>query len=364
MTTYRLDVLDTAGALRYSITDFTALAYIGRENSPGSLTFAIRGDHPLLADLADFWQFEVWRKPEGQAWYRDFVGIYLADFSWTFGDQSRFVAVCPGILSLLSMREIGYYANYTGRTKFSTTPAESIMKSLVTYNATSAATTANGRKRNGTAWPASRITVQADGAGGNVLDWYCFGENLLKALQRLAPVAGGAFDLVKTAADAYEFRWYAGQRGADRTAEVIFAIERGNMANVAYRGQRDQATVGMGWGRGEEAARDYVTRTGPNYSAEKDIEMFVNGQNVEEGDTAGLSAQVDKALDKAKAVRSFSFQALQSPQTLYGVHYGVGDLVTAVNPATGEAITLKVASVAVTLDQDGNERVAPEFVTP
>jgi hypothetical protein len=145
---------------------------------------------------------------------------------------------------------------------------------------------------------------------------------------------------------------------------VIFAIERGNMANVAYRGQRDQATVGMGWGRGEAAARDYVTRTGPNYSAEKDIEMFVNGQNVEEGDTAGLNAQVDKALDKAKAVRSFSFQALQSPQTLYGVHYGVGDLVTAVNPATGEAITLKVASVAVTLDQDGSETIAPEFVTP
>ena len=102
------------------------------------------------------------------------------------------------------------------------------MKTLVSYNAGSSATAGNSRLRTGTI---SGLTVEADGANGNTLDWFCAYDNLLESLQKLAAIAGGDFDLAQTAVGAWQFRWHTGQLGTDRTATAIFALERSNMAN-------------------------------------------------------------------------------------------------------------------------------------
>jgi hypothetical protein len=239
------------------------------------------------------------------------------------------------------------------------------MKRLVTYNITSSATTGNGRKRNGTNWPASQISVQADGAGGTNLDWYCFGENLLDNLQKMALIAGGDFDLVKTSPTAYQFRWYLGQFGTNKSASVKFALGLGNMGAPDYSESRmDEKSVACVWGKGEEASREYVTRTGVNYSAGNDIELFVNASNVEAGNADGLNDQGDQKLREVEAIRTFGFDALQAPATLYGVHYGLGDLVSAVNPANGSIYTLKVSAVTQTLEPDGKQKIFVELSAP
>lgn len=357
-TEYRLDVYDTSGVLQAILTDFTSLAYVKTVNSPGLLRFGLNGEHALLDNLDDQWQFEIWRKPAGQAWARDFVGIYR-QAEWDYADHSHFIATCPGIMDMLRWRIVAWTANTADRSKFTTTEAETIMKTLVSYNADASATVANGRIREG---EITGMAVEADGANGNTLDWYCAYDNLLESLQKLALIAGGDFDLVKTSATAWEFRWYTGQLGTDRTATVKFSMELGNMAEPKYKEPRiEEKTVAIVGGQGTEADRDTVVRTGTNYKTSNNIEMFVNATDIDLGDTAALEDRGDQKLNVVEARNEFEFKALQIPSTLYGVHYYLGDLVTAINPFNADSMTLKVQSVAVSLNEDGSETIAPQF---
>src|SRR4030042_3852642 len=321
---YRLDVYNDSGVQQGVLTGtaaggeenksgFLSLSCVRRVRTPGLLIFSLRGDHPLLSSLADKWQFELWRKPYGQTWVREMAAIFRAG-QWGYGEKSTIVLYCPGIRSLLGMRTINWHAGLANRTAFDGVAAETIMKTLVTYNIPSPATTVNGRKRNGTNWPATQITVEADGAHGDTRNWYCFGQNLLESRQKLAPIAGGDFDLVKTSPTAYEFRWYTGQLGTDRSATVKFALGLGNMGLPQYSESRtDEQTVACVWGQGKGAGRDYVTRMGTNYSTSNDIELFVNASDIELGNTTGLNDRGDQKLREVEAVRSFGFDALQAP---------------------------------------------------
>lgn len=358
---YRLDWYDDAGDLQYVMTDFTGLSVAQRVNSPGLGIISFRGDHDILGDLADRWKVEVWRKP-ADTWAREFVGLYRYG-RWQHGDQDRFTCYCPGILSLLGRRIVAWYAGTANRTTFSAVAAETIMKTLVTYNATASATTGNGRLRAGTNWPATEITVQADGANGNALTVGVSYKNLLEALQDLAPIAGGDFDLVQTAVNAYNFRWYTGQLGTDRSASVTFSMGMGNMANPTYEENRlEEFTVCIVGGQGELSDRAYATRTGDDYAAANDIEIFLDATDM--NSAAGLNSRGDKKLDDVKAQENFSFTALETPTTRYGIDYYLGDLVTGVNPFTGASSTLKVKAVQLGMNSKGAETVQTEIVTP
>lgn len=360
MADYYLDVYDTSGARQFVISDFTSLSYLRKVNAPGLLQVGLRGDHPALASIGDKWQVEVWRKPDGGIYARDFVGL-VRQMEYYYGDRPKAVITCPGLMSMLSWRIVAWYAATANRSKFTSVVGETIMKTLVDYNAGANATTGNGRVRAGTI---SGLTVETDGAHGNTLDWSCAWENLLNCLQELAPLAGGDFDLVKTAATTWNFRWYTGQLGTDRSTTVIFAVDRGNMANPQYKELRvDEKSVCIAGGRGEGSSREIATRTGSNYNATtNNIEMFTNGSSAET--TAGLEAQGDSNLEANRADIQFGFDVLQTPATAYGTHYTLGDLVTAVNPFTGASVTLKVDQVNISLADDGQESIDVTMVTP
>jgi len=206
------------------------------------------------------------------------------------------------------------------------------------------------------------ITVEADGAGGAALNWYCHGDNLLESLQKLAMLAGDDWNLVKTGANAFEFRYYAGQMGTDRTASVFFSVALDNMGDPVYRYDRSkEGTVAAVWGQGEEDLRDYVTREGPDFSTANDVEFYVSATQVDYGDTAGLNAAGDQACDEARAREVFSFRALQNLSSIYQVHYGLGDLVTARNPFTGSEVAVKVVGVVLGVNGDGEEVLETEL---
>ena len=359
MADYYLNVYDTSGDRQFVVADFTSLSYLRKVNAPGILQVGLRGDHPLLASIGDKWQVQVWRKPAGGIFARDFSGL-ARQAQFSYGEKGQAALTCPGLMSLLSWRIVAWYANTTDRSKFIGAKAETIMKTLVSYNAGASATTGNGRLRNGAI---TGLTVEADGAGGNTLDWFCAYDNLLETLQKLAAIAGGDMDLVQTAVDAWQFRWFSGQLGTDRTATVIFALERGNMANPQYESLRTgEKTVAIVGGKGEDAARATAIRTGTNYAAGNNIETFINASECDT--TAGLQAKGDAALREVQAQENFSFDVLQTPATLYGTHYTLGDLVTAVNPFNGSSISLKVDEVKIDYQPDGKEKIDVKMVTP
>lgn len=350
---YRLDIRDTSGVLQAVVTDFTYLTYTRRVNEVGILQFGLSPSHPAIAYLTDKAEVEVWRRDarNGVDWYRDFDGL-VRTTEWAHLDDGRetFTAWCPSVHTMLGWAIVAYPANTANRSTFSAAKAETIMKTLVTRNLTSSGTTGDGRKRVA---PQPGITVEADAAGGNTLTYACAWANVLEALQDVARIGGGDFDLVQTGAAAWQFQFHAGQLGTDRSASVVFSLAHGNMASPVYTLARsEERTVAIVGGQGEEAARATAVRTGANYHVTtNNIETFV--QASDRDSTAGLQAAGDARLDELEARPAFRFDIIETPATVYNRDFYLGDLVTARYRDT--AYTVKVKGVTVSLAADGTE---------
>lgn len=363
MTDYKIRVYDSAGALQHELVNFRSLSYRKVVNEPGLGQFVLNGEHPLVGDIEDKWQVEFWRRNQAQGidWTCDFYSLFREPDRQGAG-PGTFAALCPGQLGILGWPIVAWPAGTVDRSRFSSVPAETIMKTLVAYNAGSSATTGNGRVRD---WSTSgwTISVEADGGDGNSLDVYCAYKNLLETLQDVARVGGGDFDLVKTAGAAWEFRWYEGQLGADRTTKLIFAVELGNMGAPRFRQRRlQERTAAIVAGQGEGSSREVTVRTGGNYSATNNIEMLVDARDVTTGDSGGLETRGDQALFEARAIEAFDFDVLQIPSALYGRDYFLGDLVTVRSPYTGNDVTRKIQAVTVAVNPDGREDIGVEMV--
>jgi hypothetical protein len=360
-TEYRLDVHTPAGVALATLTGggtggFRTLLYNKVVNGVGLLTFTLDGTDSLIASLADKAIIEVWRRniDTGITWYRDWMGLYRKQRR-RYTDHGMFVATCQSPLVLLSWRIVAYKAATGNRSVFIATPAETIMKTMAEYNAGASATVANGRERTANTLG---ITCEADGGGGNVLEWRCAWDNLLASLQSLALVGGGDFDLVSTGAAAWEFRWYTGQLGTDRSGTVTFALEFGNMANPEYiRDRTNEATVCIVAADGEEAARNVTVRTGADYAADNDIEVLHSDGNLKT--LPAREAAGDSVLRERQAEHTFTFDVIQDGAKLYGRDYFVGDLVTARFDTV--EVTRKIAGVTVEWQEDGAEVVTPEL---
>lgn len=353
MTNYKIRIYTPAGILQDEITDFLSLSYNKVVNDAGLLSFSLDGSHKSIQYLINNAQLEVWRRDLANSisWYADFYGLFKDEERTYSEGKSIYTAYVPGINSLLATRINAWTANTASRSKFTGAKAETIMKTLVSYNASSLATAGNGRIRNGAI---STITVDTDSARGNTLDWNCAYDNLLETLQSIALVGGGDFDLVKTGSQAWKFYFYLGQLGTDRHSTVIFSLDRGNMAEPLYTKNRSaEKTVAIVGGQGDEVDRTVVVRTGDNYSTSNDVEMFIDARNSDT--TNALNAEGDTALKDVKSKDTLDFKVLQTPACLYGKHYFLGDLVTGIYQTISN--TIKIQSITVTLDSDGRETI-------
>ena len=357
---YRLDVKSTAGIMQAQVSDFIGtLTYSKAVNEVGLLQFALPADHSAIAYLTDKALVEVWRRDTGRgvAWHADFYGLVrTTQYQYPGEGPETFTVWCPSQLSMLGWRIVAWKAETANRSKFTTAKAETIMKTLVSFNAGASATVANGRIREGAI---TGLTVQADGAAGNTLDHACAYAGLLTTLQALAKIAGGDFDLVATGASTWEFRWYAGQLGTDRSATVAIALERGTMASPTLTDSRaDEATVCIVGGQGEAAARTTVVRLGANYNvSSNNQERLVDARD--RTTTAGLNAAGDRALDEWRARPELNFQIIQTPALVWNRDLFLGDKVLA--KYRDYTATMKVTGVNMTFAADGAEAIQPTF---
>lgn len=361
-TEYRLDIYNAAGTMLARLVGsaqrdtteggFLELSSSKRVNEPGLVAFTLDGDSPLIATMDHKSRVEVWRRDTERniLWYRENIGLFL-DQERRYTDHAFFRAICPGPLWFIGTRHILYYANTANRSAFTTAKAETIMKTLVDYNAGANATVANGRMRTPNTLS---ITVAADTAAGNTKDWYCAWDNLLASLQALvAAGSGGDFDLVRSGAN-WEFRWYTGQLGTDRSASVFFSLSLGNMRNPVYRHTRSiEATAALVGGQGEESLRATRVVTGTDYAAANDVETFVNATNA--SSDAGYDAEGARVLKQMQAEHELTFDIVQDGPYLYGRDYFLGDLVTATYDAI--SVTRKIQGVQIDYAKDGTENI-------
>ncbi len=354
---YRINVSNKAGVLQAVITDPISLTYTRTVNAPGILVMEIRGDHPILSNLEENWLIEIYRRPKGYSWRKEFTGYYQ-DIDWVQQDIApRASLMANGIMVMLSWRVSGYTANMADRTAFTNKPAETIAKTLVSYNAGANATVANDRETDGVI---AGLSVEADSGKGKSTDWFCAWQNLLETLQKLAEDGGGDFDIVRTGATTYEFKWYDGQQGTDKSSDVIFALERGNMANPTFKERNSlRVTSAIVGGQGEEDDREIEVVKSSDWSASSNYEAFVAATDVTT--QAGLISRGETRLSEGLKIYEFGFEVLQTPSTQYGIHYDLGDLVGAINPFTAQNSKMKVTGVGVSLEESGNETVKVEL---
>jgi hypothetical protein len=363
LTEYELRIYNRAGALQYILTQrkgLLALSYSKRVNQVGVCRFTVNADNAIV-DVIDLdWQVEVRRRDaeSGLAWYVDFYGLFRDEERSANDDGiSTFTGTAYDANDWLARAIVAYNADITDRTKFTTKAVETIAKTLVTRNATAAGSTGDGREVAVGAWGAF-ITVQANGSAGATVDYACAYRPLLESLQELASVGSGDFNMVKTGAEAWDFRWYNGQLGTDRSGSVTFDLALDNMSNpVLKRVRSAEYTVAIAGGQDTGTARTVVVRTGANYNTTYNAsEMFVQaGQYSTSG---GVTAAADARLREVEARDDLTFDVKQVPATLYGKHYFLGDLVT--GTYQGVTATKQIVGVTVSFAPAGDN---PEKIT-
>lgn len=372
--TYEVRIKSRAGLLQAVLTGsakassqggFLSLSYTKEVNGIGTGLFVINANSAVTEVLAPSGdpvldaQIEFWRRDDDNdiAPYCDFYG-FLRDREYITDDNGtvQMIAYLDEQSDYLRRAVISYRANVTNRTLFSAVPAETILKTLVTRNATSSGTTADGRDRNVDTW-GSYISVAADTAAGTSLTISCMGRNLFEVLREVAETGGLDFSLVKTGAQAWEFRT-AALLGTDRssgTSTVTFSLPFGNMRRPSLRSnRRAEKTVVIAGGENVDSQRTVAVRTGTNYNAVyNSFELFVNALMY--GTSAGLQTEADARLEELRARDTLSFMPIQVPSTLYGKHYFLGDKVRAY--FLGFAYTPQIRQVTVGVQSRGDQPV-------
>lgn len=349
---YEIRIRDPDGDLKKIIPGrgFMRLQYVNEVNGAGVSFFDIPSNHTAIPYLDHDGIIEIRRRDLAARpiidWYIDWQGLFVDRDKWLENNQlSMFRAICVGKLDLLAGETIAWPANKANYSYFSAQPAETILKALVTHNAVEAtATVANGRDYN---TDVNGVTIATDSGAGNTLTREFGGKNLLASLQDIAKVGGGDFDLIRTSGANYQFRWYPGQRGTDRSSTLIFALQYKNMESPRLTGNRlTERTRVVVLGQGSEGARPRQVRTGVNYDAlARNRTEFLETSETE---TAALQAAGDLRLVELEAMADLQFVVRQSAARQYGRDYFVGDL--AASFWEGVSATKKIARAIVTVE--------------
>jgi hypothetical protein len=227
------------------------------------------------------------------------------------------------------------------------------MKTLYNYNLSTSATTANGRMLDGRLTGAAAATSSGL---GNTTSLSCSGQNLLSVLQDIQLTAGGDFALTYTAPATWNFVWYTGQLGTDKSATVVFSVATGTIAKLTLKTNRiTDTTAAIVAGQGEGSARVITTRPASLPTGLDLRETFVDGRN--QRTVAEYTQLGDITIrDAQRRQTSVQTEVLQSAALRYGRDYFLGDLVTVYAYAAGN-ITQKVQSVALSMSAQGAESI-------
>lgn len=363
---YALVIKNRAGTVQYILTGqeggFRQLSYQKELNGAGLLMFDLTSGHTVTSSLERDGQIEVWRWDDANAIdaYDDFDALFVDEERSSDDDgQSIFRASCPGVMDYLARAIIAWPANTDNRTIFSSVAAETILKTLVTYNCTASASVANGRIRT---TDISTISVAADGAGGNTLTYACAQQKLLEAMQEVALIGDRDFYLTRTGAQTWQLNT-AQYLGTDRHASVIFALNFGNMSNpVLKRNRLDEKTVVIVGGQGTDDTRSFEVRTGTNYNATYNSkEEFYPA--TEYSTAAGLDAAGDVKLEELRAKDDLQWDTIQTPGALYGLHYFHGDVVTGYYEGVTASKQISIVNVTYAPGDDHAENITIQTIS-
>lgn len=341
------------------------LAYRYRKvlNGLGYLVLAVRYDEQLCLRLVADARLEVWRTTEALGGpYLDGGAVWLVRYVAVkrIGNAQIIEVGCLGANELLRRRIVAYNSEAAQASKSG--PADDVMKAIVRENFVSA----TDATRN---W--SHFTVASDvGAAPTVAKSIAW-RSVLPVLQEIAQTSTESgtrlyFDVTGGARGAgFVFRTYTYSRGDDRsfpggTRAVTFSPEWGTL-DAALRSDdwSDEVTAVYCGGRGVGSDRLIVQATD-----RQRIGASPFGRR-EAWNPAAPASTPDTVTDEAysrlrdgQPRRSFRGRIVSQPGCIYGVHWGLGDLVSVA--FAGEVAAAEVHAVT-TSGQGSTEQITAEL---
>lgn len=360
---YQLRIFDPVNGQPVAlITDWIALNYVKQVNNFHTLQLVLNADDPNVDLFILDCLVEVWRRPDGQEWYRELVTMFRTDqYDLYENGHETFTVYCRGLNDLLHRRHI-LYPSTTAQT-LKTGPADDVMKAFVRENCT-----ADGHipaRKSFTTYDCTLygLTVVPDISAAPTWTGARAWLNLLDGLLDIALAPSLVdFEIIRTGYTGFNFQFttYYPQRGADRTTSVTFAPELGNMKNIKFtRSRTEEANVIFVLGQGEGTARTVLGRAAAatvlNASRWNAIETTTDARS--QDSVEAYMTQADELLDKLKVQSQIEFEVIQTPSRQYGIDYNVGDITlsrfrnfTAVKKISAANVSMSKGVEAISFD--------------
>ena len=337
---YEVRVKDVAGAV-VAIIDNATIEFTRKVNGVGNHRIDLSGASPHAATFVLDGQVEVWRRDQAQgiAWYQEYEGFHRTPVWFTTAEgDDRFNGLGVTYEDLLARRVILYPKDSAGAAK--TGVGETVIKAYVNENAGPGATFP---PRSVVSGVTPGMTIQADLGAGATWQGDRAYENLLDVVREIANVTGVDFRVVGVGPALFQFR--AGDLATDRTVTglvpgtglngagnppIVFALGFGNMIAPTYSlDRREEINVVLITGQGMTDDRTIIERTDAAAIVASPWNRHEAIKNGNQEDTlAGLQATGDAMLEVLSARQTLDMKVVQTPASLYGRDYFLGDLVT------------------------------------
>lgn len=355
---YQLRVFDEANNVVSVYDDLVSLYYRNQVNHVGICIATVPEGHALITDVSRDTLIEVFISTPGYSpgsfgevdWYSDFLGLYR-DYQIATDEAGNiyYLLYFPGTNEILTRYVNAWPAGTDRKTQWAGRSYGEIANDLVKWNATSFATTGNGRLAS--AAPVRGLVA----AGAEVLtptaDFATTGKPLLDTLQELARSGGFDFLVQRNTVDGdltyLECRQIAGPLGQDRSTSLYLHMSLDNLAQASYGGdQINEKTRAIVAGQGEGSTRTFEVVASDTLDDDNQYEVWVDARDK---DSSELSAIGELRLGELKSKAQLTGTIAPSLGYMYKRDYGLGDLVQVV---FGDiSVVRKIETAEVKFDQ-------------
>ena len=336
-------------------------------------TLTLNAQSALVNDFTEFDIIEIYIRHIGKGimtatggFVKDFTGI-VRDFRWETDDDgvTTFTIEAPEQKHILTWRSVMYPSGVADRSQFTGVDALTMMNAVVTYNMTAAASTANGRWRDGNLATGMGFTINVVtpvGPSGNSITLSVFGLRVLDALRKISNIGGGDFSFQYAGGTTFDFEFRAGQLGQDKSTganQVLFSLINGTMIRPRMTRQSAAASIAVAAGQGTDVNRSTAIVPGVDYVAgSHDLELFYDARNQ---DDASLSAAAENRLYELRTRYELEFNVQQTSDVFYSPinvsgrkTYYIGDLVTVSYQGVEEVQQITHATVTYAAPDSGD----------
>lgn len=332
MIRYQVRICDDTGVTQAVPIDFSSCRYTLRtdgEIGMCELVLPRRKYEDLIRSSNPDWRIQIWRSVNGLTYTLDGDTEFFT-LAWETTDDT-IKTVAPSVQHLLTRRINAYYAGYQD-TPSGDGAIYSGQVTRIMYEVVEANFASTNADRDVIAFPYLPPGFQINGPLnlGPTLNIACSRENVFDILNKMADASftqgRWAVGLVRSNGQTWRFDAHIDFAGIDRRRMLVLSPELSNVQNaVLTENSIDWKSAVIAAGRGTGKARSLSIQTSAARIASSIIgynEVFVEDTNARDNQIINVARAT---LRKRRRIVEFSCDLTQSPNTVRGIHYDVGD---------------------------------------